>query len=89
MRKNNENLHTNPVFIEQERGPLKIIEEFAYKLGELDRKVFIMYLDDASYAEMSAALGVDEANLRERVSRIEEHLKTRSQEPGARIGISE
>jgi DNA-directed RNA polymerase specialized sigma24 family protein len=60
---------------EQERDPLKIIEQLLYRLGELDRQVFIMYLEDVSYAEMSKALGVDEANLRERVSRIEAHLK--------------
>jgi DNA-directed RNA polymerase specialized sigma24 family protein len=36
-----------------------------------------MYLDCLSYAEMSAALGVDEVNLRKRISRIKEQFKAR------------
>jgi RNA polymerase sigma factor (sigma-70 family) len=76
MRKREEVVYPNPVLVEQDRDLAKIIEEFTEKLGELDRKVFNMYLDALSYADMSAALDIAEANLRKRVSRIKEQLKT-------------
>ena len=75
-RKRDEGVYPNPVFVEQDRDPLRVVEEFTAMLGELDRRVFIMYLDDLSYAEMSAALGVDEVKLRKRLSRIKEQFKT-------------
>jgi DNA-directed RNA polymerase specialized sigma24 family protein len=49
-------------------------------MGELDRQVFSMYLENFSYADMSSALGVNEVNLRKRVSRIKEQLKAQYQE---------
>jgi RNA polymerase sigma-70 factor (ECF subfamily) len=56
---------------------VEIAEEFARSLSDLDRYVFQMLLDDLSYREMSLATGVDEANLRKRVSRIKEQFKAR------------
>ncbi len=79
-RKRDEAVYPNPVYVEQDRDPLRIVEEFTGTLGELDRQVFTMYLDDLSYAEMSAALGVDEVNLRKRVSRIKEQFKAKYQD---------
>ena len=58
---------------------MKVVEEFTSMLGELDRKVFNMHLDDLTYEEMSAALGVDEVNLRKRLSRIKEQFKANYQ----------
>jgi RNA polymerase sigma factor (sigma-70 family) len=78
-RKRDEGVYPNPVFVEQDRDELRIVEEFTGTLGELDRQVFTMYIDDLSYAEMSAALGVDEANLRKRMSRIKEQFKAKYQ----------
>jgi DNA-directed RNA polymerase specialized sigma24 family protein len=72
---NEEYLYPNSIIVEQERDQIKIIEEFTGKLGELDRQVFTMYIDDISYADMSAALGCNEVNLRKRVSRIKEQFK--------------
>ena len=79
-RKRDEGVLPNPVFVEQDRDQLRIVEKFTGMLGEPDRQVFTMYLDDLSYAEMSAALGVDEVNLRKRVSRIKEQFKTKCQD---------
>jgi len=75
MRKRDEAVYPNPVFAEQDRDQLKAVQEFTERLGELDRQVFTMYLNDVSYAEMSAALVVNEVNLRKRVSRIKEQFK--------------
>jgi RNA polymerase sigma factor (sigma-70 family) len=80
MKKADEAVYPNTVFVEQDRDQIRIVEEFTVMLGELDRQVFTMYLDYLSYAEMSAALGVDEANLRKRVSRIKEQFKTKYQD---------
>ena len=77
MRKGDEAADPNPVLVEQDPDVLSILEEFAGMLGELDRQVFKMYLDCLSYAEMSAALGVHEVNLRKRMSRIKEQFKAR------------
>jgi RNA polymerase sigma-70 factor (ECF subfamily) len=56
---------------------VEIAEEFAGSLNDLDRYIFQMFIDDLSYREMSLATGVDEANLRKRVSRIKEQFKAR------------
>jgi RNA polymerase sigma-70 factor (ECF subfamily) len=76
MRKRDEDTYPNPDFVEQDRDPLRIVDEFSGKLGELDRQIFTMHFDDLSYAEISAALGVNEVNLRKRMSRIKEKFKT-------------
>jgi RNA polymerase sigma factor (sigma-70 family) len=70
MKKRDEAVYPNPVFVEQDQDESRIIEEFARTLGELDRQVFTMHLEDFSYPEMSAALGIEEVNLRKRMSRI-------------------
>jgi RNA polymerase sigma-70 factor (ECF subfamily) len=77
MRIRDESVYPNPGFVEQDRDQPKIIEEFTGKLGKLDRRVFTMFLDDLSYAEIYAVLGVNEVNLRKRMSRIKEHFKKR------------
>jgi RNA polymerase sigma factor (sigma-70 family) len=74
-RKREEVVYPNPVFVELDRDPLKTVEEFMGMLSELNRQVFTMLLNDISYAEMSSALGINEVNLRKRVSRIKEHFK--------------
>jgi DNA-directed RNA polymerase specialized sigma24 family protein len=80
MRKCDEAVDLNAVFVEQGQDQPRIIEEFTWKMRELDRQAFSMYLENFSYAEMSSALGVDEVNLRKRVSRIKEQLKAHYQE---------
>jgi RNA polymerase sigma-70 factor (ECF subfamily) len=61
----------------QNRDPLAILGEFTRSLGELDRMVFLMYLDNFSYSEMSEAIKVDEANLRVRMSRVKKLYESR------------
>jgi RNA polymerase sigma factor (sigma-70 family) len=79
IRKREEAAYPNPVFVEQEWDQIDIFEEYTGKLADYDRQIFTMYLD-SSYAEMSAVLGVNEANLRKRVSRIKEQFKAKYQE---------
>ncbi len=76
MQKREEGLYSNSVYVEQERDQTSIIEEFTGKLEKLDRQIFTMYLKDSSYPEMSLVLGVNEVNLRKRMSRIKKKFKT-------------
>jgi RNA polymerase sigma-70 factor (ECF subfamily) len=61
----------------QERDPMIILEEFTRSLDELDRLVFLMYLDDVTYREMSDVLGIEEASLRVRLSRVKKQYEAR------------
>jgi len=63
--------------VEQELDVPRILEDFLETLGALDQQIFLMYLDDLSYAEMASITGVGEANLRKRLSRIREKFKAR------------
>ncbi len=63
--------------MEQELDVPRILEDFLETLGALDQQIFLMYLDDLSYAEMASITGVGEANLRKRLSRIREKFKAR------------
>jgi len=74
-RKGDERNYPKSIYVEQARDELRIVEDFIETLGELDRQVFTMYLDNCSYAEMSAAIGMEEATLRKRVSRIKMQFK--------------
>jgi RNA polymerase sigma factor (sigma-70 family) len=71
----NELVYPASVLTEQNHDEERILREFIDKLAELDRQVFIMYLDDIGYRGMSEATGIDESNLRKRVSRIKEQFK--------------
>ena len=75
LRKRDERVYPNPGFVEQNHNEGRIIEDFIGMLSEQDRQVFIMYLDEIGYREMSAATGIDEASLRKRLSRIKEQFK--------------
>ncbi len=74
-RERDERAYPTSKLSEQNHDELRILREFIDKLGELDRQVFIMYLDDIGYRGMSEATGIDEPNLRKRLSRIKEQFK--------------
>jgi RNA polymerase sigma factor (sigma-70 family) len=79
IRKREEAVLPNPLFVEQEWDQIDLVEEYTGKLADFDRQVLTLYIDH-SYAEMSAVLGVNEASLRKRVSRIKEQIKTKYQD---------
>jgi RNA polymerase sigma factor (sigma-70 family) len=45
------------------------------KLGEVDRAIVMLYLDDHSYEEMEDILGIREATLRVKMTRIKDRLR--------------
>jgi RNA polymerase sigma-70 factor (ECF subfamily) len=54
---------------------LDLIHEFIEQLEPLDRALMLFYLDDYSYAEIAALLGISESNVGTKVGRIKERLK--------------
>ena len=74
-RERNERVYPASGLTERDHDEVRILREFIDRLSELDRQVFIMYLDDIGYRGMSEATGIDEPNLRKRLSRIREQFK--------------
>jgi RNA polymerase sigma factor (sigma-70 family) len=54
---------------------LDLIHELIEQLGPLDRALMLLYLDDCTYAEIAAILGISESNVGTKVGRIKERLK--------------
>ena len=55
------------------RDELRILEEFIASLGDLDRAIFTLYLEDLSYREMADILGISESHVGVRIN----HMKKR------------
>ena len=67
----------------QERGRtiderLAWLYEEIYKLNEIDRSIALLLLDDFSYKEMAAILGITESNIGVKINRIKKHLISKS-----------
>lgn len=54
---------------------LALLHRFIDRLDDLNRVLMILYLDDSSYAEIAAILGVSETNVATKISRIKRRLK--------------
>jgi len=63
----------NDVNTEQEQ--LQLLYEAIRKLGEIDRAITMLYLEDRSYEEMEEILGITQNNLRVKMNRIKEKLR--------------
>jgi len=59
------------------RDPRRILDEFIQSLGEVDRQVFVMYLEDQSYRDMSEQTLIAEASLRKQVHRLKQEFTAR------------
>ena len=58
-----------------EQEQLQQLYEAIRKLGEIDRAVVMLYLEDRSYEEMEEVLGISQNNLRVKMNRIKEKLR--------------
>lgn len=54
---------------------LDLIQELIAELEPLQRALMLLYLDDRSYAEIAAILGISESNVGTKIGRIKERLK--------------
>jgi RNA polymerase sigma factor (sigma-70 family) len=52
-----------------------LLQRFISELGELDKALMILYLEEKSYREISEVLGITETNVATRLSRVKERLK--------------
>ncbi len=54
-----------------------ILEEFLRSLGEIDRAVFLLYLEDLSYREISEVTGLTENHVGVRINRLKKTFTER------------
>jgi len=54
-----------------------ILEEFLQSLGKVDRAVFLLYLEDLSYREISEVTGLTESHVGVRINRLKRNFTQR------------
>ena len=74
-RRRDELIRNNHFWAEQRSAKSLISDDFTESLSGLDRKVFLLYLEDIGFQKMSEEIGIGEAALRKRVSKIREQFK--------------
>tara|TARA_B100000965_G_C19589366_1_gene757233 strand:- start:2566 stop:2832 length:267 start_codon:yes stop_codon:yes gene_type:complete len=53
----------------------KLLYRFIGRLRPLDRALMLLYLDEQTYDDMAAALGISKTNVATKISRIKKVLK--------------
>ena len=61
---------------ETEEQQLKLMYKAVKQLGDIDKAVVFMYLEDKNYSEISETLGITEVNARVKMNRIKTKLRT-------------
>ena len=54
---------------------IELLQQFINQLGELDKALMILYLEEKSYREIAEVLGITETNVATKLSRIKGRLK--------------
>jgi RNA polymerase sigma factor (sigma-70 family) len=54
---------------------IQLLHSFIEKLGEMNKALMLLYLEDNSYKEMAEILGISETNVATKISRIKILLK--------------
>ena len=54
---------------------IDLLQLFISELGELDKALMILYLEERSYREIAEILGITETNVATKLSRIKQRLK--------------
>jgi len=72
-----EEVSPDPAAPSGEGNEILILEEFLGALGKIDRAVFLLYLEDLSYREMSEVTGLTESNVGVRISRLKKTFMQR------------
>jgi RNA polymerase sigma factor (sigma-70 family) len=54
---------------------IELLQQFINQLGELDKALMILYLEEKSYREIADVLGITETNVATKLSRIKGRLK--------------
>ena len=61
---------------EEKSEQLQMLNNAIAQLSEIEKAITLMYLDDHSYEEIAETMGITQNNLRVRMNRIREKLKT-------------
>jgi len=61
---------------EAEEQQLKLMYKAVKQLGDIDKALVFLYLEDKNYSEISETLGITEVNARVKMNRIKTKLKT-------------
>ena len=56
---------------------LDLLQQYISELGELEKALMILYLEEKSYGEIAEILGITETNVATKLSRIKARLKQR------------
>jgi RNA polymerase sigma-70 factor (ECF subfamily) len=59
----------------EENTNIQLMHAFIAELREIDKSIIILYLEDHSYKEIGAIIGLTETNVATRINRIKEILK--------------
>lgn len=59
----------------EQKEKLAILHEAVSKLSDIEKAVVMLYLEERSYEEMEAVLGIGQANLRVKMNRIKDKLR--------------
>ncbi len=60
----------------QEEEQLKLLYAAVKQLGDIDKALVFLYLEDKDYREIAETLGITEVNARVKMNRIKKKLKT-------------
>ncbi len=61
---------------ETEEQQLSLMYQAIRQLGDIDKALVFMYLEDKNYSEISEVLGITEVNARVKMNRIKTKLRT-------------
>jgi len=61
---------------ETEEQQLKLMYNAVRQLGDIDKALVFLYLEDKDYSEISETLGITEVNARVKMNRIKNKLRT-------------
>ena len=59
-----------------EERQLKLMYDAVKQLGDIDKALVFLYLEDKDYTEIAETLGISEVNARVKMSRVKNKLRT-------------
>ncbi len=85
-RRNGRRVDASGTLMDSDTGPIAppspgnevlILKEFLHSLGKVDRAVFLLYLEDFSYREISEVIGLTENHVGVRINRLKKAFTLR------------
>ena len=71
--------HPEDVLTETDREHYKLLQQMIAGLPPLDKALVLLYLEDKSYNEIAAVMGISASNVGTRLNRIKEKMKQQAQ----------